>query len=483
MPFPTAAFAVFFLAAFTLNWLLRPHALLWRATMVAVSLYFCAWVDVRFALLIVGSAVVNGVLATAAARALERGEPTPASRRWVAAAVVIDVAVLGLFAYHGFFLDSITDVLGAFGLAATAPTLGLLVPVGLSIVTLQAISYVVDVGRGDVEPVAWGDLLLYLSFFPHLVAGPPVRVDELVPQFHERPDPRRVPATDAFVLVGVGLFKAVVVAGYLGSELVDPVFSDPGVASGWALAAALYAFAVQIYAGFSGLTDIAVGCALLLGVEYPRPFDAPYTALSVREFWDRWNTPVSHWLRDYVYVPLGGNRDGTAATYGNLVLTMVAGALWYGAGWPFVVWGALHGAYLVGERMVAARASGEPGSQPPEGVPATRTGAVLRWTLTFHLVVVAWVFYRADSVGSGFEVLGRIVTFAPGEVAVVPALAVVLVAAAVAAQFVPPGLTLGLRARITTLAPAAQVAVLALVLTLVSAMGPDGALPYAYLPF
>jgi alginate O-acetyltransferase complex protein AlgI len=483
MPFPTAVFAVFFLAAFTLNWLLRPHALLWRATMVAVSLYFCAWVDVRFALLIVGSAVVNGVLATAAARALERGEPTPASRRWVAAAVVIDVAVLGLFAYHGFFLDSVTDVLGAFGLSATAPTLGLLVPVGLSIVTLHAIGYVVDVGRGEVEPVAWGDLLLYLSFFPHLVAGPPVRVDELVPQFHERPDPRRVPATDAFVLVGVGLFKAVVVAGYLGAELVDPAFSDPGAASGWALAAALYAFAVQIYAGFSGLTDIAVGCALLLGIEYPRPFDAPYTALSVREFWDRWNTPVSHWLRDYVYVPLGGNRHGTPATYRNLVLTMIAGALWYGAGWPFVVWGAVHGAYLVGERAVAARASGDPASLAPEGVPVTRPGAVLRWALTFHLVVVAWVFYRADSVGTAFEVLGRIVTFAPGEVALVPALAIVLVVAAVAVQFVPPGLTLGLRARFTTLAPAAQVAVLALALTLVSAMGPDGALPYAYLPF
>ncbi len=391
--------------------------------------------------------------------------------------------VLGLFAYHGFFLGSVTDVIDALGLSATAPTLGLLVPVGLSIVTLHAIGYVVDVGRGDVEPVAWGDLLLYLSFFPHLVAGPPVRVDELVPQFHERPDPRRVPATDAFVLIGVGLFKAVVVAGYLGSELVDPAFADPGAASGWALAAALYAFAVQIYAGFSGLTDIAVGCALLLGVEYPRPFDAPYTALSVREFWDRWNTPVSHWLRDYVYVPLGGNRRGRGTTYRNLLLTMITGALWYGAGWPFVVWGALHGAYLVGERAVAARVHGGDGDEAPEVAPATRAGAALRWALTFQLVVVAWTFYRADSVGAGLEVLGRIVTVAPGDVALVPALAIVIVVAAIAVQFTPPDVTLGLRARFTTLAPVAQVAVLALVLTLVSAMGPDGTLPYSYLPF
>ena len=482
MSFPTAAFAVFFVAAFTLNWLLRPHELLWRATMVAVSLYFCAWVDVRFALLIVGLAVATGVLATLAWGALDLGEPTAASRRWVAAAVAVNVAVLALFAYHGFFLDSVTNVLDAVGLSATAPTLGLLVPVGLSIVTLHAIGYVVDVGRGDAEPVPWGDLLLYLSFFPHLVAGPPVRVDELVPQFHERPDPRRVPATEAFVLVGVGLVKAVVVAGYLGAEVVDPAFGDPGATSGWALLVALYAFAVQIYAGFSGLTDIAVGCALLLGVEYPRPFDAPYTALSVREFWDRWYTPVSHWLRDYVYVPLGGSRGGAAATYRNLVLTMVVGGLWYGAGWPFVLWGAVHGGYLVGERAVAAWAGAGGGSEAPEVAPATWAGVVVRWMLTFHLVVLAWVFYRADSVGTAFEVLGRIVTVAPGEAALAP-VGLVLVVAAVAAQFLPPDLTFGLRARFTALAPVAQVGVLVLVLTLVSALGPDGALPYAHLPF
>jgi D-alanyl-lipoteichoic acid acyltransferase DltB (MBOAT superfamily) len=477
MPFPTAASAVFFAAAFTLSWLLRPHFLLWRATMVAVSLYLCAWVDVRFALLVAGSATANGFLATLAWRALDSGRPTGASRRWVATAVAADVAVLAAFASRGFFLDATTGVLGAFGLSATSATLALVVPVGLSIVTLHAIGYVMDVGRGEVEPVAWGDLLLYLGFFPHLVAGPPVRVDELVPQFHERPDPRRVPATEGFVLVGVGLVKAVVVAGYLGAELVDPAFADPGAASGWALLAALYAAAVQIYAAFSGLTDIAVGCGLLLGIAYPRAFDAPYTALSVREFWDRWYTPVAHWLRDYVYVPLGGSRRGTAATYRNLVLTMVAGALWYGGGWPLVLWGLLHGAYLVAERVV----SGDGAALGVE--PAGRLDAAVRWVVTFHLVVLAWAFHRAGSVGEAFEVLGRIATFAPGDVALVPALAPFVVVGALAAQFAPPGITDGLRARFTTLAPAAQAVALALVLTLVSAMAPDGGAPVARRPF
>jgi|SoiMetStandDraft_5_1073268.scaffolds.fasta_scaffold17213_2 alginate O-acetyltransferase complex protein AlgI len=483
MPFPTAAFAVFFVAAFTVNWLLRPHQLVWRATMAAVSLYFCAWVDVRFALVVVGAAVVNGVLASAVARARGLGEATPASRRLVRIAVVVDVAVLGVFAYHGFFLDSVTDVLDAVGLSATAPAVGLLVPVGLSFVTLNAISYVIDVGRGDVEPVAWGDLLLYLSFFPHLVAGPPVRVDELVPQFHDRPDPRRVPATDAFVLIGLGLVKAVVVAGYLATELVDPAFASPGDAGGPTLLVALYAVAIQVYASFSGLTDMAVGCALLLGIEYPRPFDAPYRALSVREFWDRWNTPVSHWLRDYVYVPLGGDREGVSRTYRNLVATMVVGALWYGAGWPFAVWGLVHGGYLVGERALRSRARPGTGDDAPAVDAASPAGAAWRWVLTFHLVVLAWVFYRADTLGTAGEVLGRIVTLAPGGPVAVPPLAVPLIVAAVAAQFVPADRTLGLRARFTSLAPVAQVAVLAAVLTAVSVLGPDGALPASYLPF
>ena len=166
MPFPTVAFAVFFVAAFTANWLLRPHYLVWRATMIVFSLYFCGWVDLRFVLVVVGSAAVNGTLAAAAHRAMPEGSPTVQSRRLVRLAVGADLAVLGLFAYHGFLLDSVTDALGAVGLDRESPVLGLLVPVGISFFTLHAISYVVDVGRGDVEPVAFGDLLLYLASSP-----------------------------------------------------------------------------------------------------------------------------------------------------------------------------------------------------------------------------------------------------------------------------------------------------------------------------
>lgn len=483
MLFPTVAFAVFFIAAFTVNWLLRPHFLAWRATMIAVSLYFCGWVDLRFVLVVLGSAALNGALAVAARRAMPDRAPTIESRRLVRLAVAANLVTFGLFAYQGFFVDSINDALDGIGLSATAPVLGLLVPVGISFFTLHAISYVVDVGRGDVEPVAFSDLLLYLCFFPHIVAGPVVRIDELVPQFHERPDPRRIPATDAFVLIGTGLFKAVVVAGYLGTELVDPAFAAPGSASGIELLVATYAFAIQIYAGFSGATDVAVGCGLLLGVQYPLAFDAPYRAVSVREFWDRWNLTLSHWLRDYLYVPLGGNRRGTGVTYRNLMLTTVLGGLWYGAGWTFVVWGALHGAFLVGERAVSSWAVGPRGEDVGVAVGTGPVGLALRWLLTFNLVCLAWVFFRADSVGTGIEILGRIVTAAGGQAGLVTGLVVVTVALALAAQLVPDHRTDGVRARFSALVPAAQIAVLAAGLTLIGAMGPDGAAPFGYLPF
>jgi alginate O-acetyltransferase complex protein AlgI len=489
MQFPTVAFAVFFIAAFTMNWLLRPFPLAWRATMVAASLYFCGWIDIRLALVVVAAAVVNALLANAAHERLDGGSPTPASRRLVRLAVAADVGLLGVFAYHRFFIDSATDALGALGLSATGPVLGLVLPVGLSFVTLHAISYVVDVGRGDIVPVAFGDLLLYLCFFPHLVAGPAVRIDELVPQFHERPDPRRVPATDALVLVAVGLVKAVVIAGYLGTEVVDPAFASPGSVGGAELLVAVYAFAVQIYAGFSGLTDIAIGCGLLLGIDYPDAFAAPYRALSVREFWERWNITVSAWMRDYLYVPLGGNRHGPHVTRRNVMVTMVVGGLWYGAGWTFALWGALHGGFLLAERALEGRLAPDGGGGTgwgegdEEAASPGPIAAAVRGLVTFHLVCLAWVFYRADSVGDALGVLGRIATAAPGDAGLVTPLVLATVAAVLAGQLVRLPPTDGLRARVSALAVPAQAVVLAATLTLVAVLAPDGASPFARLPF
>ena len=190
-----------------------------------------------------------------------------------------------------------------------------------------------------------------------------------------------------------------VISSYVATELVDPVFGAPERPRlSWDLLLGVYAYAIQIYADFSGYTDIAIGCALLLGFRFPQNFDAPYRALSIQDFWRRWHMTLSRWLRDYLYIPLGGSRGGVRRTYRNLFLTMLLGGLWHGAAWTFVVWGALHGGYLVGERVVKARwqeARG-PDAAPLWPAPVTRA---LQWFLTFHLVCLAWIFFRADSVG------------------------------------------------------------------------------------
>jgi alginate O-acetyltransferase complex protein AlgI len=297
-----------------------------------------------------------------------------------------------------------------------------------------------------------------------------------VPQFHDRPDPRRVAATEAFALIGLGLVKVVVVSSYLGREIVDPAFADPGSRGGAELAVAAWAFAVQVYADFSGYTDIALGCALLLGVRLPANFASPYRALSVREFWHRWHMTLARWLRDYVYLPLGGDRKGTTTTYRNLAVTMLLAGLWHGPAWTFVVWGGLHGAYLVGERGASAWYTRRPGLPAPP--PAVTV--VVRWLLTFNLVTLAWVFFRADSVGTGLEVVGRIATAAAGSTGLVTALVLAVVAGSLALQVVPARRTGALRAWFSALRPLAQAAVLAAVLTVVGVLGPDGAASFLH---
>src|SRR5207342_3805429 len=239
--------------------------------------------------------------------------------------------------------DNMAAVVG-FDLPFSLKTIVL--PVGISFFTFMAISYVVDAYRGDFQPTTLEKFAVYLSFFPHLVAGPIVRPGELIPQLEKPRDPRRVDTSRAFYLIATGLFKKVVIANYLASSIVDEVFAAPGQHSSLEILIAIYAYAVQIYADFSGYTDIAIGIALLLGFSFPQNFDSPYTAVSIQDFWRRWHMTLSRWLRDYVYIPLGGNRKGEPRTYLNLMATMLIGGLWHGAAWSFVIWGGLQGSWL-----------------------------------------------------------------------------------------------------------------------------------------
>ena len=314
-----------------------------------------------------------------------------------------------------------------------------------------------------------------MSFFPQLVAGPIVRATDMADQIAAPPDPRRIPTIEAFWLIGGGLFKKVVVSSYLSTQIVDPVFAVPSQHSRWEVLFAIYAYAVQIFADFSGYTDIAIGCALLLGFRFPQNFDSPYRASSIQDFWRRWHITLSSWLRDYLYIPLGGNRRGTLFTYRNLALTMVLGGLWHGAAWNFVIWGAIHGGVLAIERWLSS-------VWRPLGLPAPFVTAG-RWFVTFHVVCLAWIFFRAPDVGLAFDVIGRIVAGGTGSSSVISVLLVAVVVGMIATQLVPARLGAGLGDRFAAMPVVVQSLSLALVLTAIDVFGPVGVAPFIYFQF
>lgn len=372
----------------------------------------------------------------------------------LAVAVIFNLALLAVFKYFDFFISSFQDLLESFGLGANLPLLRVVLPVGISFFTFQALSYVIDIYRRKIPAAGLLDFAVFLAFFPQLVAGPIVRASEFLPQLAKRLNPGEIDFTRAAVLIGAGLFKKVVVADYLAATLVDDVFSFPSRFSGLEILLGVYGYAIQIYADFSGYTDIAIGVALLLGFRFPENFNQPYRAVSIQDFWRRWHMTLSRWLRDYLYIPLGGNRDGRLKRDRNLALTMILGGLWHGAGWPFFIWGAYQGAGLLLERraveaLEATRekpatspSATQPPTQPPQTAatpapPSTTPPAphllltpshqpatpashqppllplqlwlpVLKWLATFHFVCLGWIFFRAQTVGDAADIIARL---------------------------------------------------------------------------
>jgi alginate O-acetyltransferase complex protein AlgI len=299
-----------------------------------------------------------------------------------------------------------------------------------------------------------------------------VRVTEFAPQIREPMNIRLVAAVPAFQLILFGLFKKVVISSYLATEIADPVFAAPGQHSAQEILIGVYAYAIQIFADFSGYTDIAIGCALLLGVSFPQNFDQPYRALSLQDFWRRWHMTLSRWLRDYLYIPLGGNRGTKAFWYRNLVLTMVLGGLWHGAALTFVFWGAIHGFGLVIERELKNRYAGVLGAWAP----------ILQWIMTFHVVCLAWIFFRAETFDTAWEMLWRMLT-AWGGTDAISGVLLLVIAGSIAAQFLPQQLAGRLQLSFSRLAPAAQAATLAAGLVMIDVLGPEGVSPFIYFQF
>ncbi|HEX4775690.1 MAG TPA: MBOAT family protein [Acidimicrobiia bacterium] len=475
MLFPTVTFAIFFMIVLPVSWLLMPKPARWKIFIIAASYYFYGYWDWRFVFLLGASTLGNQLFG----RLIHRSEDDRARRGLLFGAVAMNLGLLGYFKYYDFFVSSGQNILRDLGISISPQIIAITLPVGISFFTFQALSYVVDIYRGNFEPVPLGEFAVYLSFFPHLVAGPIVRAAEFLPQLHERHDPRRVDGSRAFFLVASGLFKKVVIANFLATEIVDKVFASPGRHSGFEALIAIYAYAVQIYADFSGYTDIAIGLALMLGFRFPQNFDAPYSARSLQDFWRRWHMTLSRWLRDYLYIPLGGNRRGRLATYRNLMLTFVLGGMWHGAAWTFVVWGAIHGAVLAFEHW---RHEERIARGLPEVEDTWRRRLVDR-LVTFHIVCLAWVFFRADSFSNAAAVLGRLLFHWGGGAALVTPWVLVAIAVGIGSQYVPGRAIARLMSEFSRLSPVIQGATLGVGLLVINVLGPRGVAPFIYFKF
>jgi alginate O-acetyltransferase complex protein AlgI len=392
MVFNTLTFAVFFAIVLLLHSLPLP----WRTRkiqlLVASYLFYAAW-NPPFILLLWISTVVDWY----AAQALVRAERPLRRRAWMLLSVFANLGMLAYFKYGGFVLANFTAAVHAFGVAYQPPKFDIVLPVGISFYTFATMSYTLDVYLRRAKPATnFLDYALFVTFFPHLVAGPIMRPTELVPQFEQ---PRRASAQQlafGLALMTLGLFQKVVLADTFLSNAAERIYDQaktPGLLDAWA---GTLAFSGQIFADFAGYSTTAIGAALCLGFAMPDNFRFPYAAVGFSDFWRRWHITLSSWLRDYLYIPLGGNRHGTAHTRVALMTTMLLGGLWHGANWTFVVWGGLHGTYLVAERALRARfASYKPG----------RLAFVALGLLTYVLVNVTWVFFRAKDFGTAWRVL------------------------------------------------------------------------------
>jgi alginate O-acetyltransferase complex protein AlgI len=405
MLFCSQQFLLFFTVVFFIYWALPwQRARVWL--LLAASLFFYATWNHWLALIIAVSTATDYVLA--------RGMEASDSPRWrklmLGISVVGNLGLLVYFKYANFFLASLQQALHAVGAQASLPVLSVILPIGISFYTFEAINYTVDVYRRRVPAEHnLANFMLFITFFPHLVAGPIVRARDFLPQTHRRKrwDWARVQLGSQLFLMG--LFKKLAIADRM-ALFSDPVFADPAGYGSKATALAIVAYALQIYCDFSGYTDMALGTAHMLGYKLAPNFNMPYLSANVAEFWRRWHISLSSWLRDYLFIPLGGSRGTRRQTARNLLVTMALGGLWHGASWTFVVWGVLHGLLLIVHRGFQAFCLGRPRL---DRLLRTPPGTILRTVLTLACVCLGWVFFRAPTFGVAATMLWKLLRYQP----------------------------------------------------------------------
>jgi len=417
MLFNSLSFIVFFLVVITLHYTIRSWKTQKTILLFASYLFYAAW-NPPFVILLWLSTIVDWYVA----KALETEEKVAKRRALLSVSLSVNLGLLGFFKYGEFLLESFIGVLNLLGIEFQAATPSIILPVGISFYTFQTLSYTLDIYFRKAKPCkSFLDFALYVTFFPQLVAGPIVRATDFLPQCEE---PRRA-TRDQFgwglYFITLGLFQKVVLADGMLSSASDSIFghSDGSifVIDAWL---GVLAFSAQIFCDFAGYSTCAIGVALCLGFALPDNFRSPYAAIGFSDFWRRWHMTLSTWLRDYLYIPLGGNRHGTFRTLINLMVTMLLGGLWHGASWTFVAWGALHGSYLVAEHLLRQKFGNSDWVK-------TSIGRFSLGMLTFILVCLGWVFFRAKDFPSAWLLMGSLFSFSGTGAQLLPTLEMIQV--------------------------------------------------------
>jgi alginate O-acetyltransferase complex protein AlgI len=428
MAFTSLHFLIFLAVSLAAWWIGSKHRVARIGVLILAGYVFYASFNPFMLPVLFGVSLADFLLA----RAMGDGAAQDRRKTLVAVSVIVNLGLLGAFKYLNFFGRAAQSLAAMCGSTWEWSQVNLPLPVGISFFIFQSLSYTIDVYRGKEKPAGFFEYLAFMAFFPRLLAGPIVRSHQFLPALEEQPRLNRERIGLALFLLMSGFLKKMAIADFLRENIVDRVFDFPTMYQSLEVLAAVFGFTIQIYCDFSGYTDIALGLALLFGIRLPGNFEFPYLSASLQEFWRRWHMTLSFWLRDYLYISLGGNRGKSWKTYRNLFLTMVLGGLWHGAAWTFVIWGALHGAALAVERFIErlrkpVNASKEPG----------RVRTAVQIAFTFLFVSFAWIFFRANDVGVVIDILRQVASWT-WETPNISREVVVALAVACAGMWCPP---------------------------------------------
>ncbi|MAX70192.1 MAG: membrane-bound O-acyltransferase family protein [Flavobacteriaceae bacterium] len=393
MLFNSIEYLIFLPIVFIIYWLLKSNYRNQNILLLVASYVFYGWWDYRFLSLIIFSSFLDYFVGLK----IESAQDQKKKKQWLLVSLCSNLGLLGVFKYYNFFADSFSSVMSTVGWEVDSLTLNIILPVGISFYTFQTLSYSIDIYRNQIK--ASKDIVgffTYVSLFPQLVAGPIERASNLMPQIEGKRTLNNSLIKTGLFQIFIGLFRKVAIADNLG-VYVDSVYANQEIHNGSTLLVATIFYAFQIYFDFSGYSDIAIGSAKLFGFNFNRNFNFPYFSKTLTEFWRRWHMSLSFWLRDYLYISLGGNRKGIVITYRNLLLTMLLGGLWHGSSWNFVIWGGIHGLFLSLEKYTFS-------------VFKIKTFNAFGYIYTFIVVIIAWVFFRATDFSSAWAIVGKILS-------------------------------------------------------------------------